>query len=179
VNRGAACSYMSAPCFTMALKIHTAEPPARTLDDLEVHAPTGTLGTYPHLPPDAIAFVLEQIALINAHLDAQATEIVAQRQRDAQCDSPRPIQTTTSVKLPLHHHTHSSVTTIPPPHHTSLLATLTTNTHLVANRPCRWATSPARQYPGARWPTPLLRWSTTYASSSWRQSWARTASPYH
>jgi hypothetical protein len=40
-------------------------------------------------PLDPLALVLDQMALINASLDAQATETAAQRHRDAQRDTPR------------------------------------------------------------------------------------------
>jgi hypothetical protein len=42
--------------------------------------------------PDALSLVLEQMALINARLDAHATKITALRHRDAMRDAP-PIYT--------------------------------------------------------------------------------------
>jgi hypothetical protein len=45
-------------------------------------------------PPDAIALVPEQMALINAQFDAHAIESAARRQRDALRDIPRPMQAT-------------------------------------------------------------------------------------
>jgi hypothetical protein len=105
--------------------------------------PTKALGTTPHPPPDAIALVLEQMALINARMDVEATEIVAQRQGDAQRDNPRPVQAPTRVEFPPQHHPRHSVTTTPPPHHTSLHDNRTTHTPLVVTRPCTVGHNPS------------------------------------
>jgi hypothetical protein len=51
-------------------------------------------------PYDAIALVLEQVVLSNTRMDTQAIETVAQRQRDAERDTPRLVHATTIVQLP-------------------------------------------------------------------------------
>jgi hypothetical protein len=77
-----ASRYLSAPPFTMAPKLRTARPPADTPNDLEETSHHNTRDIFSP-PPDGIALVQEQMALINARLNARAIEIVAHRQRDA------------------------------------------------------------------------------------------------
>jgi hypothetical protein len=54
----------------------------------------------PSPPLDDVALVLEQMALINARLDEQATDATAQRQHDAHHDTPTP---TIEIEIVLQH----------------------------------------------------------------------------
>jgi hypothetical protein len=86
------------------------------------------------IPPDALSHIVEKMTLINARLDAQATEVVALRHRDEQHDAPRRVQATSPVVLPLHHHTYTSVSARPHRPRNLLLPSPTINTHEVACR---------------------------------------------
>jgi hypothetical protein len=64
------------------------------------HAPADSDGLSLQLsslapPLDAMALVLEQMALINSRMDAQAATIAAHRHREAQRDTPRTVPPTT------------------------------------------------------------------------------------
>jgi hypothetical protein len=93
----ATCRHLSAPSFTMAPKPRSAEPAMDAHADLEDKS-----SQYSSLdqPLHAIALVLEQMALVNARMDAHSTAITAHRQRDAKRDTPRHVQSTTPTHLP-------------------------------------------------------------------------------
>jgi hypothetical protein len=58
--------------FTMPPKLCTAEPPANNHDDLEEQTPHQSTRDISSPPPNATALVMEQMALINVRVDAQA-----------------------------------------------------------------------------------------------------------
>jgi hypothetical protein len=85
----AACRY---PSVDMASKTRFDDPPP--LANYEGH---NSLHSSLAFSPNALALVLEQMALINARLDAQASNVDAHRHRDAQRDTPRDVQPTTPI----------------------------------------------------------------------------------
>jgi hypothetical protein len=71
----------------MAPKLHATGPLADTHDAREEQSSRkSTRDSTP--PPDALSLVLEQMAIINARLDAHATATAAPRQLDALRDAP-------------------------------------------------------------------------------------------
>jgi hypothetical protein len=83
--------YISTPAFTIASK-HACRTSGAQLPQKQSGPP--------FTPPDAVALVMEQMALINARVDAQAIETAAQPQCDAQRDTPRPVQAAALVQRP-------------------------------------------------------------------------------
>jgi hypothetical protein len=78
----------------MAPKTRSDDPPPHAPIDIDRHSYEQSSLAPTH---DTPALVLEQMALINARLGAQATDIDVQHHRDAQRNTPRNAHPTTPI----------------------------------------------------------------------------------